>query len=326
MALRTPPLQPRSGFSFNWGNFATSADLPNASGNPLGAGTFGILEIGDTAYSVADGARYTCTAVGTVGGGDAVWASGGGGGGGGVLYHELYGTWDPTSTYTIPTGTDLDGNAVAFEIYCVVLEPLVRGVVSSLQTLMSSSGQFAGDGWELGYNGTRPRYVITDGAFTRLENFVGDFPLSLTQVRTLGFYSFGHDGATRFLKQAGSLAASNPITGFQPSTLGVALGVHASLATAADALTTGTILAMGAKTDGILSDADHRELVREFLLNGDLPDSTLTSRWSIRGLTAGAAPASIPDQIGTNDFTRVGAGTLFVRPTMFGGVTQVEAS
>lgn len=285
---------------------------------------FSILEVGDTAYSVADGATYTCIAVGTASGGDAVWLAGGGGGG--IVYRELYGTWSPTSTYTIPTGSDLDGNAVAFEIYCVVLEPIVRGVVGSLQTLISSSGQFAGDGWELGYNGTRPRYVITDGAFNRLENFVGDFPAALTQVRTLGFYSFGHDGATRFLKQAGSLAASNGITGFQPSTFGVALGVHASLATAADALTTGSILAIGAKTDGILSDAEHREIVREFLLTGDMPDSGFTSRWSVQSIADGAAPATIPDEIGANDFTLVGAGNLFVRQTQPGGVTQVAAA
>lgn len=82
MATRTPPLQTRSQFGRDWGNYATAADLPNASGAPLGAPFFSILEVGDTAYSVADGATYTCTNVGTAGGGDAVWSSGGGGGGG----------------------------------------------------------------------------------------------------------------------------------------------------------------------------------------------------------------------------------------------------
>lgn len=80
MALRTPPLQPRSQFERSWGNFASATALPNASGAPLSAPFFSILEVGDTAYSVADGATYTCTSVGTVGGGDAVWSSGGGGG------------------------------------------------------------------------------------------------------------------------------------------------------------------------------------------------------------------------------------------------------
>lgn len=76
MSLRTPPLQPRSQFQRNWGNFATAADLPNASGAPLAAPAFAVLEVGDQAYSIADGATYTCTAVGTVGGGDATWSAG----------------------------------------------------------------------------------------------------------------------------------------------------------------------------------------------------------------------------------------------------------
>jgi hypothetical protein len=80
MATRTPTLQPRSQRHRDWGNYATAADLPNASGAPLAAGDF-VLEVGDTAYVSADTQRYHCTAVGTVGGGDAVWASGGGGGG-----------------------------------------------------------------------------------------------------------------------------------------------------------------------------------------------------------------------------------------------------
>lgn len=47
--------------------------MPNASGAPLGALFFSILEVGDTAYSVSDGATYTCANVGTAGGGDAEW-------------------------------------------------------------------------------------------------------------------------------------------------------------------------------------------------------------------------------------------------------------
>lgn len=85
MATRTPPLQTRSQFQRSWGNFASATALPNASGAPLSAPFFSILEVGDTAYSVADGATYTCTNVGTAGGGDAVWSSGGGGSGSDTL-------------------------------------------------------------------------------------------------------------------------------------------------------------------------------------------------------------------------------------------------
>lgn len=104
MSTRTPPLQTRSQFNRSWGNFATAADLPNASGAPLAAPFFSILEVGDTAYSVADGATYTCTSVGTAGGGDAVWSSGGGGGGGSGLLWSWNGIdtsqFDPTPVAT----------------------------------------------------------------------------------------------------------------------------------------------------------------------------------------------------------------------------------
>lgn len=75
MSTRTPNLQTRSQYQRNWGNYATSADLPNATGLPLAANEFSKLEAGDQAYSVGDAATYTCTAVGTVGGGDATWTA-----------------------------------------------------------------------------------------------------------------------------------------------------------------------------------------------------------------------------------------------------------
>lgn len=71
MATRTPPLQTRSQFGDNWGNFATEALLPNAAGAPLSAMLFPILEVGDFAYS--QGRKYVCTSPGTAGGGDALW-------------------------------------------------------------------------------------------------------------------------------------------------------------------------------------------------------------------------------------------------------------
>lgn len=73
MALRTPPIQLRSQFGRSWGNFADPESMPNAPGAPLGLPFFSILEVGDTAYSVSDGATYTCVDVGTAGGGDAEW-------------------------------------------------------------------------------------------------------------------------------------------------------------------------------------------------------------------------------------------------------------
>lgn len=74
MAGRTPGLQARSQYHRDWGNYATPADLPNAASNAIGAPEFPKLEIGDTAYVTGTSERYFCQAVGTSGGGDAVWA------------------------------------------------------------------------------------------------------------------------------------------------------------------------------------------------------------------------------------------------------------
>lgn len=317
MATRTPPQQTRSQFTPKWGNYA-SGSLPNQSGNPLGAPFFVVLEVGDLAYDTTEAELCVCTNVGTVGGGDATWTPVA------PSFQQLAGPWSPTETFTIPTGSDLD-TLNPGEVYCAVLQPYTTGFVSLLQTLISNAAEFAPGGWELGYNGTRPRYAITDGAFARLENFGNGFPPGIFQGWTVGFYSFGFDGANRFIKQAGRTIRTDAMTGYTGSALGVALGVHASLATSNDALTSGRILGVAAKTDGILTDAQHIAIVDEFLRTGDLPDSAFTSRWSVRTQAVGQAPAVLPDLIGANDFTRVGT-QLAISRTAFAGITQVQVS
>lgn len=54
-----------------WGPFASAADLPNASGNPLTSQDF-VTAVDQIAYVVGVGV-YRCTAPGTVMGGDATW-------------------------------------------------------------------------------------------------------------------------------------------------------------------------------------------------------------------------------------------------------------
>lgn len=317
MATRTPPQQTRAQFGAKWGNYA-SGSLPNQAGNPLGAAFFAVLEVGDLAYDTTEAELCVCMSVGTVGGGDAIWTPMA------PSFQELSGPWAPTETYTIPAGSDLD-TINPGEIYCVVLQPWTTGIPGPLQTLISNAAEFAPGGWELGYNGERPRYAITNGAFTRLENFGNQFPPGIFQGWTLGFYSFGFDGANRFIKQAGRTIRTDGMVGYTGSGLGVALGVHASLVTVNDALTTGRILGCAAKTNGVLTDAQHLAIVDAFLRTGDLPDSAFTSRWSVRTQAVGQAPAVLPDLIGANDFTRVGT-QLTIGRTAFAGLTQVQVS
>ena len=71
MATRTPPLQLRSQFGRDWGNYADGViSLPNQSSNVLNA-TQPVLEVGDRAF--ASSRVWECLDPGTVGGGDAVW-------------------------------------------------------------------------------------------------------------------------------------------------------------------------------------------------------------------------------------------------------------
>lgn len=78
MATRTPGLQNRSQYGSYWGQYASAADLPNASGNPLANPYFAQLEAGDIAF-VTGGTLYVCISAGTLSGSDAVWSAAGGG-------------------------------------------------------------------------------------------------------------------------------------------------------------------------------------------------------------------------------------------------------
>lgn len=74
MATRTPSLQERSRVHSHWGVYATGAELPNGSANPLASAHF-YLEEGDIAYVVATTTLYVCTSKGSPSGGNATWAA-----------------------------------------------------------------------------------------------------------------------------------------------------------------------------------------------------------------------------------------------------------
>jgi hypothetical protein len=140
MATRTPTVQARSQHHRDWGNYANGTTaLPNQSANPLAAATFGILEVGDTAY--AAGARYTCTAVGTVGGGDAVWTTPSG-----VITADVLGTFSAGNQFDAGAG-DLPGVQTGF--LASVLCELTRVNTAVGQGLFRNSN-FAVDGWAIG--------------------------------------------------------------------------------------------------------------------------------------------------------------------------------
>jgi len=74
MSTTTPGAQTRSQFTRDWGNYASLAACPKASGTAVAINlTSGVLEVGDTAYITGTGPCH-CTSAGTAGVNDAVWA------------------------------------------------------------------------------------------------------------------------------------------------------------------------------------------------------------------------------------------------------------
>lgn len=78
MSTRTPGAsalfpggQARQGYQPHWGEYASSATLPNATGNTLSVARF-TLQAGDVAYVTGVG-LYVCFDAGTANGSDAVW-------------------------------------------------------------------------------------------------------------------------------------------------------------------------------------------------------------------------------------------------------------
>ncbi len=129
MATRTPPLQTRSRFHRDWGNFTSDTLLPNASGAPLAAAMFD-LEAGDQAFN--DGSVggllsvYVCISAGTAGGGDAVWRPVGLGAqlgwgndsiGNGLATRYLAPGWDDGLAATVTREIRLTRDVVFTDIY-----------------------------------------------------------------------------------------------------------------------------------------------------------------------------------------------------------------
>jgi hypothetical protein len=205
-------------------------------------------------------------------------------------------------------GGDLDGNATpGFEIYGVVIvDDINRGALVVSGYIASTAAEFVGPGYHLWFEGTRPKHTITDGSSNFLSNFVQEWLLGVTFKKGLIPISMGFNGTTRFLKLGGQTLFSAAMTGYTPSTNPFRVGRPGGSATSGG-METATLVGLAAKTDGVLSDSEHEEILRTFLAQGDLPDSSFTSRWSFADLSLGAVSSTLEDAIGSNDLTLVGS-------------------
>jgi len=220
------------------------------------------------------------------------------------------------------TPADLAGNASpGFEIYGLLnVDGLLRGSLIVNNYIASTASEFVGPGYHLWLQGDRPRHSITDGSSTLLSNFLQEWLLGTTFRKPLVPLSMGFNGTTRFLKIAGQTIFSAAMTGYTPSVNPFRVGRPGGSATSG-ALENATLFALAAKTDGVLTDAQHEEALRIFLATGDLPNGVFTSRWSFASLPVGSVPATVTDAIGSNDLALV--GSLSVVDDKFSGLALV---
>lgn len=241
--------------------------------------------------------------------------------GAGVVLRGLRG-FSATDYYELASAGDLAGNDDPG--FTVVID-LLRGIAADMQVIAGTTGQFdsfGSWGYRVAFNGQGPRHVITDGTPTRLSNSVGNWIDAATQPKVLAVLSLSFDGTTRRLASFGSSAFAAAMTGYTPSGFPFRVGCQAS--NGSEPLTGASLVALGAKTDGVLSDADFAEQVHALLTTGDFVDGSLTSRWSIRDLPAGPAPATLEDAVGSNDLAL--AGALTVRGEAFTGAAICGAA
>lgn len=215
-----------------------------------------------------------------------------------------------TSSYwSIPiAGTDLSGSTAGFELVCAAIPNRILGETSTYRVLAGNTYEFFGDGFEVGFNGTRPRYNVQGGG-SRFENFTPNWQTSNPVSKPLLLLSFAWDGSSRILKSGGYTISTAAMATFDPNTvLPFVIGKNAQ--NAVNSADDCTIVSVAFKSDGTLDVHEWEEILRYFGENGDLPDSSFTSRWSAADLPTGSAPATLPDKIGTNHLTL--SGTLEV--------------
>jgi len=158
MATKSP-----TQFHNHWGSFANSGSLPG-----VGVAQDG-LEAGDLAFSVADGATFTCTNPAF----PAVWSSGGGGGSGNDSYPDIdqWVTVDKTTGSYTPDGTiQFPENTIAAAIVdAAALSPTATRRVG----IKLMPGHYTETGLDL------PSYVYVVGESKEACYVTGAFPAQL---------------------------------------------------------------------------------------------------------------------------------------------------
>ena len=210
-----------------------------------------------------------------------------------------------TNYYDITGDTALKGNATGFEIIIAFIMD-TSGPATAVDQYVISGGAQAVGGWRTGFAESNLLAQVTNGGGSAQGlNATGYWDL---KGKALVVMSTGFDGTDRFTRLGGKDLQRSAMTGFTADPAGVRLGGQFD---GVEPVVDGcTIIALGAKTDGVLTDAAWEAQMRALVTTGDFIDGTLTNRWSFKTLTLGAAPATISDAIGSNTFSRTGSMTI----------------
>ncbi len=216
MATRTPggsPLFPngqkRQQFGRDWGNYTTTAGLPNAAGNVLTTQEF-TLEAGDRAYvplTGTTGNEYLCVSAGTAGGGDAMWILNTGAGNLGpwssVLYVDNVRGNDTTGTRgddNLPFATIQAAINAAVTGDLIILAPQVFTLTATL-TIPAAAVRLSITGHRESQNSSTPQFGVTlirflGGTIFTLGTNLGLSCLQLSSMSIAGATSISADGSS----------------------------------------------------------------------------------------------------------------------------------
>lgn len=304
MASSTPQLQTRSGRHHFWGSFATPSALPNAVGNALTGSRFNALEAGDVAYVESVLMSYVCTDPGADNIGDAVWSALGP-----RVDVQLLGGITANDHYVGSAGTQR-GDATAFTVCAAVM---LRRTPTGYECVVGNYDGFSGNGgWMLGFDANGWRFgvgqqsdgtVVFSGAGADLSS-----TLALGRITHLALtYTSGTGLATLYVNGQAQMTLT-PTGGFQVAAVGLAPFIGRNTQ-ATNILADGDVLGWG-YDESLWSAAD----IAEHVLAVREADAFVDAAAGFTNLYAFAgeetAPATLADQLGGLDMTRVGAPTV----------------
>lgn len=218
-----------------------------------------------------------------------------------------------TSYYQRASGSVLQGNAnPGFDVMLAVILDVVEGGGFGTREIVSNSYQFIENGYMVGVDDVRPTFNITDGANQRFGVFFGGWARG-RQGKSLVFLNVGynHGASQRFFVVNGVDYLRASQTGYTPgSSLPVRLGFNADGGSASARSL--TVVGYAMRTSGELSASQREEAMRTFLTTGNFPTSLFNHRFPMTGLTLGAAPATLVDDIAGINMTLVGSSVTVV--------------